>query len=549
VLARLSPDDAVWLISLVSNTLVRFEREPAAVEQLVRLMRPPPAVRGGLVAAARSREPIFHPRSLSWVVQELLALESDERDELARWRPREGSDESLLSRSWFRCTETGSGPEFDEVLRALWLLQEDYRGSDDEWESADRLLGLVTAIGYGSASSGAWLALLERWRAIWSIPDDHPCVVDAAIPPSALRAAFEAEVGVSIAEWLAGTWALCMRWWLALDGQPSPGAYVAVSEDLFEFPLDDAANRFSHAFCSAFRSHCVATLDGLADAIQMENADRRGIGSLAQTDAIALRNRPVVELPDGRLVPVSVELVAERAVDLWRHVLHRRLGPKAGRGGPTAHVGKLFEAYVADLLARLEERHVILTEEDLARSSLGGKYCDAVVGNSSNYLAVETSIQTLNRGVAAGSIESIENMATRYQHEADQALSTAQQMPRIAREFGLARPEFVTHLVVTNVPIPHTPAFLGRLRKARDRHPKFVCGITELELIVELGQAGWSVPNIIGGWQAQPDDGSLDTHLVRLCAMLSPRSESTNDNDDAIHHWIRLLPTDRDQAA
>jgi hypothetical protein len=173
--------------------------------------------------------------------------------------------------------------------------------------------------------------------------------------------------------------------------------------------MENAPNVFTADFVTAFRRHSIATVSQFTDAIRREAADTySGLGSLPQTDSVACRNHPVVELSDGSVIPLSVELVAEPATSLHRLLL-------GTRSKATSAFGRIFEAYVADQLDLLRRRHLVVSEAERTGVLGQSRRCDALVAQIGDYLAIEASVQNLARTVAAGDIASIRTMAERYQ--------------------------------------------------------------------------------------------------------------------------------------
>jgi hypothetical protein len=541
VLCRVPRVVIVECLAALSCLADRYRSDPSVLERLVRVMCPPSPVRGRLLACARAGNPILNPRGVRWVLCELVAASDEERATRARWRPATNDERSVLARAWFRSVRGTQPPGFDEILFAVWMLHEVFDGADLEGDAdnADRLLAVVTALGFRFGSPGGWAPLLNRWREIWSIPDTHAAVAQSPIPPSALRAAYARQLGVSVEQWLAGNWALCVRWWMAMG--EAAGALARRPAELFRFPIN-GTNQFSSSFITAFNAHSVGTLEQFAADVRDEAGNGyRGLGSLPQWDSLTCRNHPVVELPDGRLVPLSVELVAERATALHRLLLGFRHTASSG-------FGLMFEAYVADLLDRLRARHMVVTEAEI--TGILGHSCrrgDALVAYQGNYLAIETSVQNLSRGVASGDAESIIEMAERYQTKADQAIATIRHLSTIATALGCPAPTAATHLVVSETPVPPSPSFLRKLRELRpDRTEKFICSASDLELLVELSIVGWDVPGAITAWQRHLDLIPLDVQLGNMVRILGPRRKV---DSDPIERWMRELPYRDTEAA
>jgi hypothetical protein len=393
---------------------------------------------------------------------------------------------------------------------------------------------MVTSLTFGMRDAGNWIATLERWREIWSTPDDHPNVVDAQHRPSALRAMFEESIGLDPVSWLAGVFWLCIRWSLAVD----QAARLPMTEDeLFQVDVGDVRGVLSTAFREVFLEQVTQDVDTLSAAARATalNGTYAGIGSLSQGDSLDCRNAPVLKLSDGSLMPLSIDLVVDRAIALYRLKVQGLSSRERN-----SSVGPLFEAYVADRLNELSVRHTVVTEGQIKEALDEGKRCDGVVGMRNHYLCVEVSLQTLARRIADGDADAIRDMAERYHAEADQAEATAEALHSVSEHFGLPAPHQVEILVVTEMPLAHTPALtleLGRVRS--DRNPRFVCSVAELEGLVRLGVRGWDVPSVVANWQGRGPHGPLSTHMVELAELMGPHRD---EGDELIRAWLSLLP-------
>lgn len=130
-------------------------------------------------------------------------------------------------------------------------------------------------------------------------------------------------------------------------------------------------------------------------------------------------------------------------------------------------------------------------------------------------------------------------MAVRYQAKADQAVATTGALGTLSAGLRIPAPSSATFLVVTETAVPHSPVFqrtLGDLRP--DRTSKFVCDIGDLEMLVDLGLTGWSVPRAVANWQANRDEIPFAGHLAGMARTLAPsRSPRYNPAD-----WLSHLP-------
>ena len=531
VLCRLPRNVAARWLAELAFFIDAQPTEPSTWPHIADLVAPPPALAGPLRAGVQGGNPIMHPRGVLWILRELLAVSDAERSERSAWLPDGLDERSVLGESWFSCLCDDEAPTFNQALLAVWLLHESYHGANFDGVDTDSFLSATTELAYRFPRADAWDARLERWLSIWSTSDHHPSVVDSPITPSELRRRFRDQVGLPIEQWLAGNWAMCFRW-RASFGQPRPIGVDA--SELFQFPLEGDPVEFSDEFVHAFRSTAVRTVDQLADEVRREaRSTYTGLGSLNQADSLACRNHPVLQFPDGTFYPLSIQLVADRACSLeWLQW--------GGRSTAAISIGQCFEAAVADELISLNAHdHRFVAEADLASVSDGQSRCDGLLMHGSEYLAIEISFQNLSRAIAEGDRAAIRKLAERYQAEADQAVSTVDKLTDVSHRLRLPTATSATFLVVAETTIALTPLFLQEMHALRpDRTPKFLCSADDLELLVELGRTGWSVPTAIRSWQSAPGLASLSTHLVQLATIKAPRPQSGN----AVRRWIHNFP-------
>lgn len=538
VLCRADDESLIVALSRLSCFTDRFRWDATKSETLVWTMEPPISALGRLLANARAGTPLFHPRCVRWVLQEMLVVGEVERRFRANWQMSAEPEERAFGTAWFDCLRNGTKPSPGEIIRATWLLHDLFHGAgrDDEDDLGHRLATVTTALGYRFDTPGTWLELLDRYLHIWAIEDDHPALGPTPITPSELRNRYAAKLGIEPLAWLAGVWSMCVRWWTALDGSLS---YSEAPDAVFSLPVEGRVLELDAAFRAAAHSHLVGSISDIRAGALREADGYSGLGSLPQHDALVFRNTPVIEMADGALVPLSVELIADRALALHRLLL-------GARGENATTFGHMFEAYVSDVLSRLKDRHLIVDEATLTGALGDGSRCDGLIVDGSDYVAVEASVQTLSRKVARGQLDAIEGMAERYQEEADQAIATIGQLPMLSEVLGLPIATSVTHLVVTESTIAHSPRFMQMLKERRpDRTEKFVCSIADLERLVELGLVGWSVPAAIRSWQSKAERTPLDLHLAEMARFLRP---ATRPHTDA-EQWIQLLPVRRRPAA
>lgn len=534
VLARADLAETVALLAWIACLIENRRRDRLVLELLVNTMTPPDPHRGRLLAAARGTQPVYDPKALRWIIAELVAADPRELRARAVWQPTGSAGADLLAAAWFPWLRSARRATARDVLLAIWLLHEDFHGADAAFNDSARILAGITALGYATSPEGGWLPKLDRWCQIWDVPDTHPAVQTASHSPSTLRSLFATNLGLTATEWLAGAWLLCFRWWEPLQHL---GLVRMTAQDLFTTVLDGDRVELSPAFTAAFEQQMVSDLATLGAEVRRTVPGYAGLGTVSQTDPVACRNRPVIRLPDGTLVPMSLELVADRAAALWRFLLPASL--KGARSGIAA-LGHQFEAYVTDLLTgRIGPHHRVLTEADITSVLGGATRCDQIVVHGEEWLFIENSMITLSRRIAGGNLAAVDDVCDRYHAEADQATQTADEANRLADAFGLPRPRAKAILVVTDNPIMHTPALMQRMWERRqDRNPRLVCSIREFEALVELASIGWSLPGAVLGWQSQAVEGPLQSAIHEMAGVAAAHISPPTSAEA----WVSRLP-------
>lgn len=545
VLARIPRHQLIGALALMSCVFECQGADPRFLETYVRLMDLPPLYRNKLLGAARGGQPVLDPKSLRWILTEIAAADEAELRQRATWRPAPGSDEELLVRAVMPILLTDSPAGWSHLRTALWLLGDSFHGAERPFSTSEDILAGVTALGCATAQTGGWLPTLERWTDIWSIPDNHRAVQSSTAPPSAMRAAYGAALGIDPVQWLAGISFIGLRWWMSFQpGALAQGMTLPTSLDqVLRFQLGSDAIQLSAEFGNAWRTHLVTGVEQFADDIRSRAGNYAGLGSLPQTDSLACRNHPILEMPDGVLVPISLNLMAERS-----SVLHRWLLNTHGARQVNGPVGYMFEAYVDDLVStKAGASHRVLSEAEITAVLGDSCRCDLAVVNGTDWLFIETSLQTIARTVATGQAGGIDELCRRYHNEADQAEETARRADELAKVYGLAKPSSTTYIVVVDNSAPHSPALMARMHELRPgRNPRFVVSADELDALARLGELGWSMPGAVQRWRSQPQEGPISTVSAELARLIRPK---TGPNRDEWERWRTLLPTDEPPTA
>lgn len=538
VLARIPRHQLMAILALLSCVFECRGTDRQFLESYVQQMGLPPLYRNKLLGAAQGGQPVLDPKSLRWILTEIAVADETELQQRAVWRPVRGSDEELLVRAVMPILLTDSPPGWSHLRMALWLLGDSFHGADRPLSTNEDILSGVTALGLAAAQSGGWLPILERWTDIWSIPDSHRAVQSSTAPPSAIRAAYGTALGIDPVQWLAGMSFIGLRWWMSFQPDAlARGVTLPMNIDqVLRFQLGSDAIQLSAEFGNVVRTHLVAGMEQFADDVRSRAPDYVGLGTLPQTDSLACRNHPILEMPNGVLVPISLHLMAERS-----SVLHRWLLNTHGARRVNGPVGYMFEAYIDDLVsAKAGASHRVLSEAEITAVLGDSCRCDLAVVNGTDWLFIETSLQTIARTVATGQVGGIDELCGRYHNEADQAEETARRADELAKAYGMVKPCSTTYIVVVDNSAPHSPALIARMHELRPgRNPRFVVSADEFDALTQLGQLGWSMPGAVQRWRSQPQEGPISTVSAELAALIRPKS---GPNRDAWERWHMQLP-------
>ncbi len=127
---------------------------------------------------------------------------------------------------------------------------------------------------------------------------------------------------------------------------------------------------------------------------------------------------------------------------------------------------------------------------------------------------LEITKRNLRSGIRYGEPAPLDKWLDEHLTKLQQTTSTVPHLHAITAASGTPAPRNIARLVVADLPLRQDIG-LSALFDARsdDRHPPFLCGISEFEILIERGQQGHSVPSIIYVWQNNNNDASLGLFL------------------------------------
>ena len=231
----------------------------------------------------------------------------------------------------------------------------------------------------------------------------------------------------------------------------------------------------------------------------------RGWGSVPKAPSRGMLDYPTLMMNDGSIMVWSLSAFADRVADLPRFVLQTH-----GSRGIRGRLGRLFESYVYERFRSLDAgRHRLLTEDDLA-TILPGKLADYVIASGRDMLIVEVSSMGTHPSLASGDPDAVTEVLERYKSKRRQSQAAVAHQHLIARRLlGLNAAGLVEDIVITQDAIPNTPALSMALGGA------FVVTADEMEMLLDLAEAGMSLPACIAGWKERASTLPLGAYLAR----------------------------------
>lgn len=129
-------------------------------KSLVGEMRLPPGPRMRVLAEISGGAPVFDPRCLRWIVQEVAIATVTEgwRDDVEPPCEEDAPAVELLERLLFgSCLGAGSPPRVAEIVRAIWLLHDAFaHDTSNELSGLEAVLSITGALGYAHRPRNAW---------------------------------------------------------------------------------------------------------------------------------------------------------------------------------------------------------------------------------------------------------------------------------------------------------------------------------------------------------------------------------------------------------
>lgn len=481
----------------------------------IRQMKLPMVVERRLEASIGHNRPLLDPRCLRWIISELCVAGS--------YTPKipavDLDDEArAVVRAWLPLLGISAIPFRKELYRAVWFLHEAFLLGSQKGDTLQsqhlEILAMSGANAVGARPFGDPDEQVLRAVEMWSLRDDDPFLAVRDVQPSAIRRDFQAAAGLTIREALG----LALLETFALRAAHHGLPHQVRAARVLQMRLAEPHKRL--AFVRTLKRELAMTPFKLGREVLRE-MDRyrlpyRGLGSVPPHASEAIRDHPVLDLPQG-LLPVGRALFLSRVAELPEEIHRRRQG--LSRRRTRGRVGHLFEARLQHRLHSLKSKRWVATEDQIDRVvPRTANRPDAIIGSPGHrYLMIEINSSRLETGVAAGNIDKVMELVDKYitkREQADELIRVARGV--IGRLHGTRQAivRSAVPLVVTDEPLPSNPALEREIGARRPGwNPRFVCSIDEFELLLDLVEAGWDAPALVEDWQRRGDGQMLGTFM------------------------------------
>jgi hypothetical protein len=462
----------------------------------------------GLFQATRIDKRWLLPQCLRWIVRELAAAQEASVDSPIGL-PLNSEAELILDKFFPGFLE---GVEFNVVdaFLAAWFLHEDFNGlADTRNEQSDPLV-LLTILSRGVVNVGSEFEVLSRWSSIWGVDDGHPMGNGwNGMQPSELRALFVARHSIELKDFLKFSISLLI--WQTVR---------ALKGESFRLEL---TNILGLGFDEALTVQCLEILNEIAVAwpslgqeVLRSTSDYKGLGSTSQMESSTTWNYPIVVMPDGRLCLSNARAFATRVVKIIPESIARQLGEGQFRSVQGV-VGRMFEAYGSNVVARMGSRYTVLLGDEIDQLvPVGCKRGDAVIASVSDIVVLDFSLLSAVDQTMEGNRQSIDDTLQRYVAKFSQTAKTPVTeflKPKIP-QLGSSRFSFI---VVCEDPLLTTP-----LHQALNPNPDlgvpshYAISMADLELLADLTDRGIDPSSLLGSWQRSTARESFSTVLHRV---------------------------------
>lgn len=484
-----------WLADLALNVELHESDRGFAVS-LVDKMGLAQQYANKLIAELGGNRVLFSSACVRWLLMEALAAPPPPFG-----IPKQDPGSVMLERTWFPSISRAMEPTERELLRAVFLAHEEFLQVDGNVDDAQAILTAMASSGFGRTTFGDPIDRLVRAHATWRVPDAATDVKRFKEPPSELRRRLAGRFGLQLDDLFVHGVLRCLR----VAGRIGGSEPASVVDQMLRLPR---AAQSEAAFLALTEQYLVRDVRSLGDALRPVGGVM-GWGSAPRAVTPAMGETPIVLTSRGPLV-WSLEWLSVAFAELPRRLI-AELGYQPSEIGKI--LGDLFEAYFRGRVRSLDRNSHWTAADSQIKKLFPAKRPDFVIAHGSDGVAIELTNRKLRFDAAAGDVQKVVKILSDYQEKLEQAAEVAVHRQRAGQLFSLPKLRTCRALLVVSDPVAVTPRIAAFAGNAPDL---YVCDADEFELLLDMGDAGWSIPDRVAIWQQQDNTMLLGHSLERV---------------------------------
>ena len=497
-------DRAQLIVNLTSirTTLEIVINNHPAQRRIAHAMAMPAEIENRILADLSSGKVLFSPVCVEWLLAETVTAEQPPWGVPSKI---DGCDD--LEKLFFPSLAYGHPASESQDLRAILFAQQGFFHGDRPFAepATDALLTEMVA---GMLASGDSRPLrhisvsAHIWRARRSSTAGYKW-------RHSMLKTFERATGLTYQRFLALILLACMDITKTV-GDLSDNPPTFAKPDIIE-----RLNLFSSDELASFESlidNYMSISESELRSILRDGGNYRGWGYLESRSLDVLDIPPFIRI-NGQFVLLGLGRLVRSARTLMFTVLSEN-----GHKSPRGLYGKFcFETTIIELANQLIPRHLVASDDDM-EPILGKSHSkpDLLIAHNRQALVVEVYANSIDGRVRKGDHSAIFGRYSRYRSKLKQARAVVEDISTLTSElFNWSKVERVVELVVVEDMSPNNPILEVILKQKGHEHTKIACSIDEFLGLIALGHRGWSVPEIVVGWQKGPYNGPLGLYLQR----------------------------------
>lgn len=484
-----------WLANLALKVELHESDRELAVSLVDRMGLEPPYA-NKLIAERGGNRVLFSSACVRWLLMEALAAPPPPFG-----IPKHDPGSLMLERTWFPSLARGMEPTERELLRAVFLAHEEFLQVDGNVDDGQAILRAMAASGFGRTTFGDPIDRLVRAHAMWRVPDAATDVKRFKEAPSKLRRRVADRFGLQLDDLFVHGVLRCLR----VAAREGVSELANVVEHMLRLP---PAAQSEAAFLALTERYLARDVPSLGEALRRAGG-MSGWGSAPRAITSTMGETPIVLTSQGPLI-WSLEWLSAAFAELPRRLI-AELGYQPSEVGKI--LGDLFEAYFRGRVRSLDRNSHWTAVDSQIKKQFTGKRPDFLIAHGSDGVAIELTNRKLRFDAAAGDVEKVVKILSDYQAKLGQASEVAVHRQRAGQLFSLPRLRTCRTLLVVSDPVTVTPRIAALAGNVLDL---YVCDADEFELLLDMGDAGWSIPDRVAIWQEQDNTMLLGHSLERV---------------------------------